>query len=187
MRQDMEEAARMVKYRFNVSGLVDHLGNLVELVAGDPVEAHRTGVKKAKELYYFLVGEKADVVFACSNPLDVDCFQSIKGLLPSTGFVRKGGVIFWVSACPEGIGTHQLTQLDADYNANMKKAQQEICRRHKVLFYSDALDSGEIRRYLADEIQFFNNPDRAAEALALAAGPEAVAKILYAAPFTVGV
>lgn len=187
MRLDMEEAARMVNYRFNVSGLIDHCGNLVDIVAGDPIEAHRAGVEKAKKLYYVPVGKPADVVVACSNPLDVDCFQAVKGLFPSVRFVREGGTILWISSCPEGVGTHVLTQSDDVYCAKMVRSMANICKFCNVIFYSSNLKAAEIERYIEKEVRFYNTLQPALDCLVELAPPNADVKILYASPFTVGV
>ncbi|MGE5613221.1 MAG: nickel-dependent lactate racemase [Bacillota bacterium] len=187
MRKDMEEAARMVNYAFNVSGFIDHDGVLVDMVAGDPIEAHRKGMGIAKKLYCIPVEEKADVVVACSNPLDVDCFQSIKGLLPSVEFVKPGGTIFWLSECSEGIGTHLLTQMDEDYCNAMIRGMQERCEVANVIFYSGNIDEKEIYKYIAPEIMFFNDLDKSLEKLFELSPAQTEVKILWASPFTVGI
>jgi nickel-dependent lactate racemase len=187
MRLDMEEAARMVNYAFNVSGFIDHQGTLVDMVAGDPIAAHREGMKKGKELYCVLVQEKADVVIACSNPLDVDCFQAIKGLLPAVEFVKTGGTILWLAECSEGIGTHMLTQMDDEYRQAMIRGMQERCMVANVIFYSNNLSNKEIYEYIAPEIIFYNDLDNAVNKLIELAPEKASVKILTASPFTVGI
>lgn len=187
MRLDMEEAVSMANYRFNISGLIGHDGALADMVAGDPILAHREGMKRGKKLYYVPVGEKADLVVACSNPLDVDAFQSIKGLLPSVAFVKPGGTILWVSACPEGMGTHILTQMDDEYCRTMKRGMKNICREVNVIFYSHNLDINEIKDYIPPEIMFTDNLEEALDKTLSLTGSDAAVKILQASPFTVGI
>lgn len=187
MRQDMEEALDMVNYAFNISGFIDHDGKLVDMVAGDPVIAHRMGMEIGEELYYFPVGEKADVVVACSNPLDVDCFQSIKGLLPAVEFVKPGGTILWLSACPEGIGTHYLTQLDDDYRSAMIRGIQSCCDIANVLFCAGKMNRKELYRFIAGSVEYYENIDDAVFRVTSLAPQDATVKILWASPFTVGV
>ncbi len=187
MRQDMEEAAKMVPYYFNVSGLIDHDGKLVDLVAGDPIAAHREGMKKAESLYYFPYHEKSDLVIACSNPLDVDCFQAVKGLLPAVEFVKPNGTIFWISECKEGIGTHSLTQENDEYNAAMIRSMQERCAIANVILYSNNLEKKELYKYIAPEIEFFSDWDSAISKVISLCPPNAKVKLLWSSPFTVGI
>ena len=187
MRRDMEEALKLVPYRFNVSGLIDHGLNLVDMVAGDPIEAHRAGMKKATALYHTTVEKCADVVFACSHPFDVDCFQSVKGILPALPFAKRRGVIIWLSACPEGIGTHQLTQIEDSYRLNMNRMLSEICEKTRVFFAAPSLKYEEVRPFLAPEIVFFDSADKAVGEAVRNSPQNADAVVLYASPLTVGV
>ncbi|HWQ78002.1 MAG TPA: lactate racemase domain-containing protein [Anaerovoracaceae bacterium] len=187
MRLDMEEAVSMTNYRFNISGLIGHDGALADMVSGDPILAHREGMKKGKRLYYVPIGKKADLVVACSNPLDVDAFQSIKGLLPSVAFVKPGGTILWVSACPEGMGTHILTQMDDEYCKAMKRGMKNVCKEVNVIFYSHNLDINEIKDYMPPEIMFTDKLEEALNKTLSLTASDATVKILQASPFTVGI
>lgn len=187
MRQDMEEAAQMVNYAFNISGFIDHDGKLVNMVAGDPIVAHRAGMKIGEELYYASAEDKADLVIACSNPLDVDCFQAVKGLLPAVEFVKPGGTILWVSECGEGIGTHLLTQKNPVYNQAMIRGMQDRCSVARVIFHSGNLAAKDLYEFIAPEIEFYSDWDEAVKAAVSGAPENAKVKILWASPFTVGV
>ncbi|MDD5621874.1 MAG: lactate racemase domain-containing protein [Actinomycetota bacterium] len=67
MQREMEEVCEMVGIDFLVNALVDYNGEIVDLVAGHPIYAHKEGVKKAKEIYGTSYKSKADLVIANAN------------------------------------------------------------------------------------------------------------------------
>ena len=186
MRLDMEEACRMVGMDFVIAGLIDSDLKLVDMVAGDPIEAHRKGIEKARELYQVKVGKEADIVVACSYPLDIDFFQSGKGLFTSVPFVKKGGIIVWVCSCIEGFGCHYLNTMSEVYKMNIKAAMQTVCDKATVIFSSENLKYEEIEDYLPKDVVFVQQTKKAIEkAIDLQPKGKNIT-ILYSSPFIIG-
>jgi lactate racemase len=103
MRREMEEVARVCKLDFIVNTILNRRGELVELVAGDMVAAHRAGVEKSKGIYGVPVSEAVDLCISSATPVDFDLFQAAKGICAADRVTRRGGEIALLSGCVEGI------------------------------------------------------------------------------------
>jgi nickel-dependent lactate racemase len=102
-RLGMEEVARQVKLRFIVNVIKNYQNEVVEIVAGDFVQAHRRGVETARKSFGVPVPAPADVVIVSSYPCDIDYWQAEKGLISAYFAVKKGGILIFVAPCPEGL------------------------------------------------------------------------------------
>ncbi len=109
MRQDLEEAAAMVKGKvFVVNAILNHVQQVVRVVAGDPLAAHRAGAKYSAGLYGVQVERPADVVITASHPMDSDLRQGVKALANTIRAVRPGGVVITFVRAEEGTGVFGL-------------------------------------------------------------------------------
>jgi nickel-dependent lactate racemase len=113
MRLDLEEAGRMVEPRvFIVNAVLNSRQEVVRVVAGDPVEAHREGVRVSEGLYGVEVPALADVVITDSHPMDQDLRQGVKSLANTIRAVRRGGVHVTLVKADEGVGVFGLADSD---------------------------------------------------------------------------
>ncbi len=111
MRQDLEEAAAMLNPPvFIINTVLDADLNLVRVVAGDPVAAHRAGCETSARLFGVPVEKPADVVITNSFPMDSDLRQGVKALANSIRAVRKGGVMITMVRAEEGVGVFGLAE-----------------------------------------------------------------------------
>jgi nickel-dependent lactate racemase len=109
MRQDLEEAGRMVKPPvFIVNAILNYRQELVQIVSGDPIKAHRAGVKISAKLYGADVTRRADVVITASHPMDIDLRQGVKALANTIRAVKPGGVLITFVKAEEGTGVFGL-------------------------------------------------------------------------------
>ena len=102
-RRGMEEVARTVGLAFIVNVVLDPHHHVVEIVAGDCVDAHRAGVEVSRRAWGVPVPEPADIVLVSSYPADIDWWQGEKGLIAGYFAVKEGGVIVFCTPCPEGL------------------------------------------------------------------------------------
>jgi nickel-dependent lactate racemase len=102
-RRGMEEVARTVGLGFIVNVVQDPHHRIVEIVAGDLLDAHRAGVEVSRRAWGVPVPEPADIVIASSYPADIDWWQGEKGLIAAYFAVKQGGVIVFCTPCPEGL------------------------------------------------------------------------------------
>jgi nickel-dependent lactate racemase len=99
----MEKVARQVKLRFIINVIKNYQNEVVEVVTGDFIQAHREGVIAARKSLGVPIPALADVVIVSSYPCDIDYWQAEKGLISAYFAVKKGGIIIFVAPCPEGM------------------------------------------------------------------------------------
>ena len=91
-------------------GLLDFILNVVltpaeevfGFVAGNPVDAHRQGVRLARQAYGALTPRRYPVVAANCAPYQQDLWQSCKGLWCGDLLTADGGTLVWVTSAQEG-------------------------------------------------------------------------------------
>jgi nickel-dependent lactate racemase len=98
----IDEVAAKAGLRYIVNTVLDARNNLVRVVAGHPVAAHREGCRTAVEVYGVQVPEPADIVLCDSHPADLEMWQAIKGLCTADLCMKEGGVVIMATPCPEG-------------------------------------------------------------------------------------
>ena len=109
MRLDLEEAGRMVKAPvFIVNAVLNSSAQVVRVVAGDGVAAHREGARTSAQIYGVPVPRQADVVITNSCPMDCDLRQGFKALANTIRATRKGGVLITLVRADEGVGVFGL-------------------------------------------------------------------------------
>lgn len=133
VRHEMEAVAARAGLRFIVNVALDATGNVVSVVAGDPVFAHREGVTRAEQVCAARVPRAADVVVGSSFPADMNFWQAGKAFYTSDLAVVDGGVIVLVTPAKEGIGEHP------EFGALIPRSRESILRM---------LEAGEINDQL---------------------------------------
>lgn len=76
VREEMEEAAKMIKLDMTVNTIMNAKNEIVKVVAGDPAMAHEAGVKICNYIYGVKIPEKADIVIASSFPIGYNFLPS---------------------------------------------------------------------------------------------------------------
>jgi nickel-dependent lactate racemase len=128
IREDIEEAAKMVGPSFIVNVVIDSHGETVKVVAGDMVYAHRTGTEVVDRMAKVTAHRKADVVIsACGYPKDISLYQATCGIAAASRLpapiIKKNGVLVLVAECREGIGS-------APFQSIMSMGTPEEILRH---------------------------------------------------------
>jgi nickel-dependent lactate racemase len=109
MRLDLEEAAAMLKPPvFIVNAVLNSQQQIVGVVSGDPIAAHREGARLSQSIYSVKIASPADVVIADSHPMDRDLRQGSKALANTIRAVRRGGVQIILMRAEEGLGEFGL-------------------------------------------------------------------------------
>jgi nickel-dependent lactate racemase len=104
-RTEIDEASQMAGLKFIVNTILNADGAIADVVAGSPVEAHRSGIEKAVRVQGVTI-PSADLVFGCSYP-ECSCYwQANKAFHPMEIAVNPGGLAVMVAAMPEGRGEH---------------------------------------------------------------------------------
>jgi len=109
MRLDLEDAGRMLESLvFIVNTVLNSDLQVIRVVSGDPVAAHRQGAQTSAELYGVQVPRLADVVITDSHPMDQDLRQGVKALANTVRAARPGGVQITLVRAEEGVGVFGL-------------------------------------------------------------------------------
>ena len=109
MRLDLEEGARMLGGKvWLVNAILNHCKEIVRVVAGDPIAAHRAGADVSARLNGVKIPCLADVVITDSHPMDQDMRQGLKALANTIRAVKPGGVLITLVRAEEGMGVFGL-------------------------------------------------------------------------------
>jgi len=115
-RMDIEENATMAGLDFIVNVVLNKEGQMAKVVAGDPITAHREGVKVVRAICENPIKTKADILIMSFGPKDQTLWQligSANTLSMADQAVKRGGSVILVGSCREGIyrrflGIHHL-------------------------------------------------------------------------------
>ncbi len=103
VRREMEEIAIKSGLKFIVNVVLNRDAQVVAVVAGNVVQAHRAGVEIARPIYTLELSERPDIIVASSHPADRDLWQGFKPINGCGMLVRDGGTLILLIPAPEGI------------------------------------------------------------------------------------
>jgi len=128
------ESARKAKLAFILNVVLDREKNIVKAFAGDSEKAHDEGCEFVRDMME-VVCEEADITISTNSgyPLDLNLYQSCKGMDTASYVTKENGVIIMCSYCKEGIGHGGFAQV-----LEMDMEPQEILNK---------LRSGEVKIY----------------------------------------
>lgn len=102
------QAARLVDVAFALNVTINKRHQVTNVFAGEMWESHRIGVEFAKKTAMRGVSQAFDVVVSTNAgyPLDLNLYQTVKGMSAAAQIVRPGGAIVMASECSDGIPEH---------------------------------------------------------------------------------
>ncbi len=105
MRLDLEEGAMMSKKDFFIiNAIMNSKLEICRFMCGDPVKAHREGIKFAEKISCKQIREKADVIIVSSAPMNADLRQGMKCIGNCEQALKDNGLIIGFLECRNGIG-----------------------------------------------------------------------------------
>lgn len=133
VHEDMVEQARMAKLNFIVNVLLNKKREITHVVAGDPIRAHEAGCEIASKNVGVKVPNMVDITVTTNSgaPLDLDLYQSCKGIDTAAQITRDGGIIIIASSCTAGIGPESFRELHAAVRSP-KEVRQLIKRKEPI-------------------------------------------------------
>ncbi len=115
VKQEIERVAEKAGLEWIINTIQDGTGRLIDVVAGDPIQAYRTGATRSLEVYQCELPQEADIVIADSHPYDADLWLAAKGIYAAELAVKQGGVVILITSCPEGISPSHPEVLEWGY------------------------------------------------------------------------
>ncbi len=105
--EDIIEAAELATPLFLLNVTMNKDKEITGVFAGDLREAHKQGCAFAKDAAMAGVDQYFDIVITSNSgyPLDLNLYQSVKGMSAAEQVVKKGGTIVIASECRDGIPT----------------------------------------------------------------------------------
>lgn len=163
--EEVQEAASMVEGSFLLNVALNRDKRITAVFAGDLREAHRRGCRYVKEASMVPVAAPFDVVVTSNSgyPLDLNLYQSVKGMSAAAGIVKQDGAIVVAAECWDGIPEHgeygrllagaesparllETIRSEGFHRQDMWQAQihATIVERARVYFHSDSLSDAQL-------------------------------------------
>jgi nickel-dependent lactate racemase len=150
VHEDMVEAAKLAKVDLILNVVTNREGEIVKAFAGDLEEAFYEAVKLVDDMYRVQVNRRADIVVVSPGgyPVDVNLYQTYKGVDNALKVVKRGGVIILVAECLEGHGNQVFYDWMVKFK-DLKAVERRIKRNfvlggHKAYYLMKALRKVQI-------------------------------------------
>ncbi len=106
--EDVREAAHMLPRNFLLNVTLNRDKQITGVFAGDLDQAHAQGAAFVKQTAMVAVAEPFDIVITSNSgyPLDLNLYQSVKGMRAAAQIVKPGGAIIIAADCWDGIPDH---------------------------------------------------------------------------------
>jgi nickel-dependent lactate racemase len=113
IHEDMVEQARMAGLDFIVNVLLNKERQITHVFAGDPFLAHEAACEVEKGIVQTELDHTVDITVVTNSgaPLDLDFYQTCKGIDTAAQITRPGGAIIAVSSCYTGVGPREFENL----------------------------------------------------------------------------
>ncbi len=201
--EEMRECARLMRPHFLLNVTLNQRRQITGVFAGDMESAHAEGIQHVRESAMVGVESLFDVVLVTNSgyPLDINLYQSVKGMSCAAQIVKPGGDIIIATESSNGIpdygeyrnlvvegGTTQGI-MDVISQPGFRRHDQweaqlhaGILQRASVHVYSDGLTDGQIREMLLEPCHDVNET---VTRLLAAHGPGARLCVLPEGPQTI--
>ena len=131
VHEDMIDALGTVKKEvFSIQTVLDKNHKIYAATAGDLFNSFYAAIDKANDVFVVKIKEKADIVVSSVKfPMDIDLYQSQKGIDNGKLALKENGILILASTCRDGIGHETFFNLlsSCDSPADvLKKIEKEF-------------------------------------------------------------
>jgi lactate racemase len=200
---DIMEAAEFVDGLFLMNVTLNKEKKITKVFSGDLRTAHKSGCEFAKDSAMVQVGKLYDIVITSNSgyPLDLNVYQTVKGMSAAAQIVKTGGSIIIASECWDGIPVNsdyekilqsvssvgELMEFIKSREHELKDTwqiffQALIQQKASVYLFSDKLDNKTISKALLNPV---NNISELTETLVDKTGPDTDICIMPEGPHTI--
>jgi nickel-dependent lactate racemase len=163
--EEVQEAAAMVDGCFLLNVALNRDKKITAVFSGDLEPAHREGCNYVRNSSMVRVASPFDVVITSNSghPLDLNLYQSVKGMSAAAGITKEGGEIIVAAECWDGIPDHgefgrllletesptallERIRTPGFHTQDMWQAQilAKVVERNRVHFHSDNLTAEQL-------------------------------------------
>ena len=201
--EEMMEAAEFVPGLFLLNITLNRDKEITNVFAGDLRTAHMAGCQFVKDSAMVPVDNLYDIVITTNSgyPLDLNIYQTVKGMSAAAQIVKAGGSIIMAAECWDGIpsesdyemilssvnSVNDLMKFIKGNESTLKDTwqiyyQALIQQKANVYIFSDQLDDETIKRALFNPV---SDISRLTDELVSRIGPQAKICILPEGPQTI--
>ena len=201
--EEIREIGDKVKNLFLLNVTLNKNKEITGLFSGEVREAHTRGCNFVKESAMVPVQSPFDIIITTNSgyPLDINLYQSIKGMSAAAKVIKKGGAIIMATACQGGIPDHSsyskllhsnttpggllasiMSSPEVITDQWQVQIQALIQQKADVYVYSDGLTEGQIRSALFKPVKSIGS---CVESLVNKMGPDTKICVLPEGPQTV--
>ena len=163
--EEATEIAERAGVDFIINVTVNRNKEITGIFCGDLKKAFLEGARFCRKFNTYGISEEADIVITSGGgyPLDINLYQTVKGMVGALPAVRKDGMIIIAAECREGIGSKEFLELlteeeDLDkfikkiYDGNYFKIDQweleelaKARRKAEIYLYSEFIKRGRYK------------------------------------------
>lgn len=201
--EEIIEAAGFVPGLFLLNITLNKNKEITNVFAGDLRTAHMAGCQFAEQSAMVPVSKQYDIVITSNSgyPLDLNIYQTVKGMSAAAQIVKKGGSIIIAAECWDGIPSDSdyekilttVSNVDSlmNYITENEKTLKDtwqiyyqvlIQKKADVYLFSDKLDEETIRRALFNPVKDIST---LVDELVRKIGPQASICVLPEGPQTI--
>ena len=201
--EEIMEAAEFVPGLYLLNITLNRNKEITNVFAGDLRTAHMAGCQFVKESAMAPVDNLYDIVITSNSgyPLDLNIYQTVKGMSAAAQVVKEGGHIIMVAECWDGTPSNSdyetiLTSVNSvndlmkfikENESTLKDTwqiyfQALIQQKASVYLFSDKIDNETIKRALFKPV---NNIDHLIDDLVRKIGPQTKICVLPEGPQTI--
>jgi len=110
IHDSIREIAEKIPSDFSLDVTINKQHGITSVYAGNMFDVHRAACRFAKGTAMKKVDKPFDLVVTTNSgyPLDMNLYQTVKGMSAASQIVRNGGAIICASECSDGIPNHGL-------------------------------------------------------------------------------
>ena len=185
---------------FIVNTVLNDKRQVLNIVAGDMIEALEEGVAFVRGVVTDTVDEPVDIVVTsgAGYPLDTTYYQAVKGIVAAMDIVKPGGTIIIAAGVREGVGGPEFCRIFEENDSLeefMRRVKEEsyfvmdqwqlielakAARKAKVVFVTDALSAETLQGLFVESAE---SVESAVAAALEHHGPEATIAVIPKGPY----
>lgn len=132
--EEITEIGQLLANTFLVNVTLNRDKQVTGVFSGDVLGAHQAGCLYAQNLSMVPIHEAYEIVITTNSgyPLDINLYQSVKGMSAAARIVKPGGSIILAAECRDGIPEHGCYGTLLKESASPQDLLHRISRSHEI-------------------------------------------------------